>query len=75
MMTDSSAAKGALSRRGSGKIKHLTTKQLWVQEAIRNYSIEVHKNPRAINTAELLTHQCNIPDVEDHLNRPGKIWI
>ena len=69
LMTDSSAAKGTLTRRGSGKIKHLTTKQLWVQEAIRNYHIEVRKIPRDVNSADLLTHQCNRPDFDEHLNR------
>ena len=64
---DSSAAKGTLSRRGSGRIKHLTTKQLWVQEAIRNYSIEIVKINRSINSSDLLTHQCNRPDFNEHL--------
>ena len=69
MLTDSSAAKGTLTRRGSGKIKHLTTKQLWVQEAIRNYGIEVMKIPREINSADLLTHQCQRWDFEGHIKR------
>ena len=32
---DSSACKGMLLRHGSGKVKHVTTKQLWVQGAIQ----------------------------------------
>ena len=69
LMTDSSAAKGTLSRRGSGKMKHLSTKQLWVQEAIRNYGIVVTKISRSINSSDLLTHQCNRPDFDNHLSR------
>ena len=66
---DSSDAKGTLSRRGSGKIKHLTTKQLWVQEAIRNYTVELVKIRRDINCSDLLTHQCSRPDFDNHLGR------
>ena len=39
--TDSSACKGMILRRGSGKVKHLTTKQLWVQGAVRAHEIEI----------------------------------
>ena len=69
LMTDSSAAKGTMTRRGSGKMKHLTAKQLWIQEAIRNYDIEVVKIERTINSADLLTHQCLRTDFDSHLQR------
>ena len=69
LYTDSSAAKGTLTRRGRGKIKHLTTKQLWVQEAIRTYDVKVVKIPRHINSADLLTHPCGKVDYTDHLDR------
>ena len=69
LQTDSSAAKGTLTRRGSGKVKHLTTKQLWVQEAIRTYKVKVEKINRSYNSADLLTHQCGKLDFNDHLTR------
>ena len=69
LKTDSSAAKGTLTRRGSGKIKHLTAKQLWVQEALKNESIEVRKIGREVNSADLLTHQCSKMDFDQHLTR------
>ena len=37
--TDSSACKGMTLRRCSRKVKHLTTKQLWVQGAVRAHEI------------------------------------
>ena len=67
--TDSSVAKGTMTRRGSGKIKHLTAKQLWIQEAIRHYKIEVIKIGREVNSADLLTHQCQRMDCDGHLQR------
>ena len=30
--TDASAAKGVIQRQGAGRVKHLSVKQLWVQE-------------------------------------------
>ena len=73
VQTDSSAAKGTLTRRGSGKIKHLTTKQLWVQEAIKSYGVKVERASRNINTAYILNHQCNKQDFEEHIHRAGII--
>ena len=42
---DASACKGMLLRHGSGRVKHLATKQLWAQGAIEAYSVVVCKNP------------------------------
>ena len=69
LKTDSSAAKGTMTRRGSGRIKHLTAKQLWIQEAIKNYGIEITKISREVNSSDLLTHQCPKTDFEGHLKR------
>ena len=43
LQTDSSAARGTVMRHGVGRMKHLTTKQLWVQGALKAYDIEVVK--------------------------------
>ena len=53
---DASACRGILLRQGSGKVKHLTTKQLWVQGAIQSYGLEVRKVSRECNSADILTH-------------------
>jgi hypothetical protein len=67
--TDSSAARGTVLRTGVGKMKHLSTKQLWVQGAIKVYEIDVVKIPRGINSADLLTHGCTTADFNDYLER------
>ena len=41
--TDSSAAKSILQRRGIGKLRHLHTKALWVQQAVNNKLFSVFK--------------------------------
>ena len=43
---DASACRATMFRRGCGGLKHITVKSLWVQEAVREYSIEVDGVPR-----------------------------
>ena len=70
--TDASVCKTILLRHGCGKIKHLSTKQLWVQGAIESYGIRVVKVPRLANPADLLTHSCSREDHERHLRCLGQ---
>ena len=56
LFVDASACRGILLRQGAGKVKHLTTKQLWVQGAIQSYGISVLKVDRSVNAADALTH-------------------
>ena len=65
--TDASVCKSILLRHGSGRIKHLSTKQLWVQGAIESYSIVVLKVPREVNPADLLTQCCTKIDHDGHM--------
>lgn len=54
-----SVCKGMLLRTGFGILKHLSTKQLWVQGAIQSYGVGVRKIGRDANRgADLLTHCC-----------------
>jgi len=69
LCTDATVCKSILLRHGSGRIKHLSTKQLWVQGAIESYGIKVTKVPRAINSSDLMTHCCGTEDFRDHLVR------
>ena len=69
--TDSSACKGMILRRGSGKVKHLTTKQLWVQGAVRAHEIDIRKIPREANIADMLTHAVNKREMSDAMRKMG----
>ena len=53
---DSSAAQGTLQRLGSGKVKHLATRQLWLQERVFKGEIIVKKIGRSSNWSDVLTH-------------------
>ena len=55
--TDSSAAIGICSRQGLGKLRHLDTHTLWVQQAVITGRLELKKVPGERGPAELLaTH-------------------
>ena len=53
--TDSSAALGIATRSGLGKIRHLETHTLWLQEKVRTGAIEVKKVRGEVNPADLFT--------------------
>ena len=71
MHVDSSACRGMLLRHGAGKVKHLTTKQLWIQGAIKAYGIEVVKVRREYNCADMLTHEVTKSQLEYGLRVMG----
>ena len=41
LKVDSSACHCMILRHGAGRVKHLCTKQLWIQETTKNYNISV----------------------------------
>ena len=46
---DSSSAQGVAERRGVGKIRHLHTPLLWLQQKTRSREIRIVKVPTAFN--------------------------
>ena len=56
LCTDSSAAKGTVSRVGSGRLKHVATNVFWVQEKAARGELKYLKVGRLHNPADLLTH-------------------
>ena len=59
--TDSSAAKGIASRKGIGKVKHLDTRTLWVQDKVHDLTLRIKKVPSDNNPADLLTKYLSGP--------------
>jgi len=53
--TDSSAARGIVNRIGSGKLKHIELRELWMQEKIRAKQLKVSKISTDENTADVGT--------------------
>lgn len=55
VQSDSSAARGIASRIGSGKLRHLQIRDLWIQEKTRNGEIKLEKQKSEDNTSDLGT--------------------
>ena len=53
--TDSSAAMGISARQGLGKLRHLDTHCLWIQQAVRSGRITIRKVKGEYNPADLFT--------------------
>ena len=53
--TDSSAAKGMLSRRGLGKQRHISTRYLWIQDRVARKDLTIEKVGTKDQLADILT--------------------
>ena len=53
--TDSSAGKGIASRVGVGKVKHLSLRELWLQDVVQQGRVVIRKEPTKTNVADLGT--------------------
>ena len=71
IQTDSSAAKGIAGREGCGKLKHLSVKQLWIQEVIQDKRVDIQKIARELNSADALTHHWLGVEGDRHFPRIG----
>ena len=68
---DSSAAKGILCRKGSGKVKHLEVRQLWLQEKVTDGKVTILKIPRRLNSSDALTHHWTKAENGEHFKNMG----
>jgi hypothetical protein len=71
LCTDASACKGIVLRQGSGRIKHLDVKTLWVQGAVESFGVKVSKISREINPADIMTHGVSRAELARHLEAVG----
>ena len=55
ILSDATAAIGMARRCGLGKVRHLATADLWVQQKVRTGQIMVAKHPGTSNPADLMT--------------------
>ena len=71
--TDSSAAIGICKRSGIGKVRHLATGQLWVQDRIRTKDFELYKVAGTDNPADMLTKHLARESLDKHVSFSGLI--
>ena len=68
---DANAAIGIASRRGLGKIRHIETQELWLQEHVRSGNIILVKVPGSENPADLMTKHLANAVMEKHCEALG----
>ena len=69
--TDASAAIGVCRRRGLGKIRHLATSDLWIQEKLRDGIFVLEKVEGKNNVADILTKHVDRATLERHVQAMG----
>ena len=67
VLTDSSAAKSLASRRGSGRVRHIETRWLWLQSAVAEGKVRMRKTSGATNPADVLTKFQSRSDMKEKL--------
>ena len=72
--TDASAALGIIQRQGLGKLRHISTQFLWIQDKARSGELEVVKIPGKDNPADVLTKNVPAEVLERHMRSLG-VWI
>ena len=72
--TDATAAIGIASRRGLGKVKHVDTIFLWIQERIDQLKIAIHKKHTSEMLADMLTNFLTNREIVKHLVGMGFVF-
>ena len=69
VFSDATAAIGISKRRGLGKIRHLSTSDLWIQEALRKERLQLIKVLGTENPADALTKYLDGPTLNKAIAR------
>ena len=67
VMADASAALGIIARRGVGKVRHLDTSHLWIQEAAAKKALKFGKVLGTENCADMFTKALDANSMSKHL--------
>ena len=67
--TDASAAKGIAMRIGLGKVRHLETTQLWLQEKVADGVLTIAKIKGTDNCADAMTKYLTGPGLAEHCHK------
>ena len=71
MLSDATAAIGIVGREGLGKVRHLATADLWIQQRVRRKEITMAKWPGEKNPADLCTKGLSPEATSRHLGAMG----
>ena len=75
VLSDSSAARGFSHRKGLGKMRHIQTRYLWVQERVHEGHLKVLPVKGTQNPADVLTKPVSGQLRKKHLERIGFVHV
>ena len=71
LVVDASAAIGMMSQSGLGTAKHINTRWMWLQGALKRKELTVHKVHTNDNPADLMTKSLGRDAMERHMQYMG----
>ena len=74
LLIDASAAMGIINRQGLGKVRHIETQDLWLQQTVRSRKVPMQKVDSGINEADLMTKPLTVLESEKHMKNMNLRW-
>ena len=74
LFVDATAAIGIAQRKGLGKVRHLDTQALWIQDAVRQRRVNLEKVLGTENPADLMTKHLDQRSIEKCLDKMGVVF-
>ena len=74
LKSDATAALGMSRRLGIGKVRHLDTSLLWIQQKVRDGEVDVQKILGSDNPADVLTKYVDAATMQKHLRTLGLVY-
>ena len=69
VFADASAAIGIARRKGLGKVRHLDTQCLWIQDAVRERRIGLEKVAGVVHPVDAMTKHLDFGTLDRHLKK------
>jgi len=63
LRSDATAAIGMCRRQGLGRVRHLATADLWIQQKVRSRQLQLYKHPGTENPSDLMTKHKGRADI------------
>ena len=74
VFADASAALGIISRQGLGKVRHIDTSYLWIQQVNAEKQLSFDKVPGESNIADLMTKDLDSATINKHCASTGLVF-
>ena len=69
ILGDASACLGVIQRQGLGKLRHIDTNYLWIQEKSASKELNFGKVWGKVNPSDLMTKYLSGPEIDSHMSR------